>query len=79
MVLKVEVINCISELVKLKDEWKKLEESDIENTFFQTYSYNYLWWDTVKNNKNYDLSILVVREEDDRILAIAPFYIERVK
>lgn len=77
--MKVEIITNTDKLKDLKEEWEELEKQESEATVFQTFLYNYIWWRTVENLNKYELCIVVVREENNKLLGIAPFVIEKQK
>lgn len=74
--MKVEIIKTTYEIQKLKSEWEELENIEKETTIFQTFLYNYTWWETIEDLEKYQLSIIVVREDNGNLLGIAPLVIE---
>lgn len=77
--MKIELIDNIDKFIAIEDEWKELENREKEITVFQTYLYNFTWWNTVKNLQKYKLNIFIVRDNDDKLLGIAPLIVEEEK
>ena len=77
--MKIEIITSTDEFMTLKEEWEYLEKQENETTIFQTFLYNYIWWESVEKLNKYELCIIVVREESNKLLGIAPFIIENQK
>lgn len=77
--MKIEIIKTIEEFKKLELEWERLENFEKETTIFQTFLYNYTWWETVKNLGKYELNIIIIREDNENLLGIAPLIIETEK
>lgn len=77
--MKVEILKTIEELKNIKEEWEELENKEKETTIFQTYLYNYTWWETVKDLNKYVLNIIVVRDNNLNLLGIAPLVTEKLK
>ncbi|MGL5901209.1 MAG: GNAT family N-acetyltransferase, partial [Cetobacterium sp.] len=77
--MNVEIITEIGELRKIKEEWQELEIKEKDTTIFQTYLYNSIWWESVKDFNEYKLNIIVVRDKNLNILGIAPLILEEEK
>ena len=75
--MEVIKIHRVKDMQKYKEDWEKLEESDNQATFYQSFEYSYIW---CKHNisKDDELSIFAIYN-NDKIVAIAPFYIENRK
>lgn len=75
--MQVKAITTTDEFLNLKEEWERLQEQDEDVTYYNTFEYNWTWWDVFKNDKKNKLLIIVV-ELNDRIIGIAPLIIEKV-
>lgn len=74
----IEIIKNNIGFEKIKIEWEELEKNE-NISFFQTFNFNFTWWNIVKKNEKNGLYIIVLREESGKILLIAPFVIEKIK
>lgn len=77
--MRVEIIKTTDEFKKLKLEWEELERTEKDATIFQTFLYNYSWWENVENIGKYQLNIVIVREDNGNLLGVAPLIIELEK
>lgn len=77
--MKIEIVRDLKEFKELEKDWKVLESQDKNTTFFQSFEYNYIWWKNFKKSKKYILNIIVVKEDNNRVIGIAPFIIETKK
>lgn len=75
----IEIIKDTKSFKELKPDWEFLEKENINTEIFQTFNYNFFWWETIKVKKNIELNIFVVKENDGTIIAIAPFCIKTEK
>lgn len=75
--MKVVKINHIGDLKKYKEDWEQVEKHDQQTTFYQSFDYSYLW---CKHNLGHEdeLSIYLVYN-NNQVVGIAPFYIEKRK
>lgn len=55
----------------LRSEWNELLRDSAANTLFLTWEWQTTWWERLGEG---DLLVLVVRDDDGRLLGIAPFY-----
>lgn len=58
---------------ELKAEWNQLLKRSVTNTIFNTWEWAYHWWHAYHPG---DLWVITMRDGDNQLLAIAPFYIE---
>lgn len=72
---KLEVVNSIEEFRNLKDEWDELLDNSFADNIFLTWEWQFNWWQHFNDNKY--LHIILVRNETDKMLGIAPLYIKR--
>lgn len=75
---EISVGTSISDFDALEQEWKALhEEHGI--SVFQSFEYQRTWWKHFgENHPQRQLHIVIVREHN-RLVAIAPFYVERLR
>jgi hypothetical protein len=60
----------------MRGEWNELLERSVTNEFFLLWEWVYSWWSVFKE-KNKKLYVLIGKTSDDRVIGIAPFYVER--
>lgn len=77
--MKVEIIKTTNEFKKMKSEWEELESIEKYTTIFQTFLYNYTWWETVEKLGKYQLNIIIIREDNGNLLGVAPLITELEK
>jgi len=73
-------INCISseeEFLSLKDKWNNLLEKVSNNTIFLTWEWLFSWWKFYNDGQN--LLILIAKDEEQNLIAIAPLMISKKK
>ena len=66
-------VNSTEEFRSLKEDWNKLTGESGSKTIFLTWEWLFTWWETYSYRKL--LNILCIYENDDNLVAIAPFYI----
>lgn len=71
------IVTEIEEFYNLKEQWETLQDTDEDVTYYNTFKYNWIWWNTFKDDKLNKLFIIVV-ENNGKIVSIAPLYIEKV-
>lgn len=75
--LRVQEITRTEQLLQLAGIWNQLlSESDSDNIFL-TREWVFNWWEVYGKNKK--LFVLVLRDGNNEVIAIAPFYIRRPK
>lgn len=73
--MKVVKIDQLSEMEKYREEWEEVMSHDSQATFYQSFDYNYIWCKHNLSNED-ELSIYLIYN-NDQIVGIAPFYIEK--
>ncbi len=70
-------IDLISEedFLNMKAEWDILLKESVTNELFLSWDWIHSWWEVYRDNKK-KLNILAVRNNADRIVGIAPLYIQ---
>lgn len=70
-------IENVDDMGKYKEDWEELQKSDKQSTFYQSFEYSYIW---CKHNlsREDELSIYAVYN-NNKLVAIAPFFIEKRK
>lgn len=76
--MNIKIITSTEAFYKLKEYWEKLQENNVDITYYNTYIYNKLWWEVNKNDNNKSLFIICVYV-NKKIIGIAPFIIEKHK
>jgi CelD/BcsL family acetyltransferase involved in cellulose biosynthesis len=71
---QIEIITSVDAFERLKTEWDLLLSDSSTDSVFMTWEWLYGWWEVYARGNR--LSILVVRDEKNHILGIAPFYIK---
>jgi CelD/BcsL family acetyltransferase involved in cellulose biosynthesis len=72
--LSVDVVTTTEGLGMIKEAWEALFETACDVTVFQSFDWNYAWWENFGHG--YGLSIIVVYEKN-RLVGLAPFAIRR--
>ena len=67
------------ELISLRDQWNEVLGQISEYTPFQTFEYNMASWDMIKNNDISLYIIVYIRQKDNKVQAIFPFYLDQSK
>ena len=70
----IEIIDTIDKFKTLEIEWNTLFHNANDVTFFQTFKYNWIAWETFAT-PNDKLYIIIYRTNDKELQAIFPFYI----
>lgn len=60
----------------LEAEWDELLEQSDQRVFFLRWSWNRLWWRVLKPRDS-ELFIITARDEQDRLVGLAPFYLRQ--
>ncbi len=76
MSLRIELVNNITAFKTLKRDWNTLYEHSHHGTLFISWDWMYTWWEVYGNDPCRKLYILCAYE-DDQLLGIAPFQIEK--
>ena len=74
--MRIKVIRDIAQLSDYRDAWNKLLVHSSNNHVFLTYEWLRTWWDVYGADK--ELLVLVV-EDENGLLGIAPLYLETKK
>jgi len=69
----IEVLQDADLFDALRDEWDDLLHRSVTDTIFGTWAWNKHWWDAYHPGK---LWVMVVRDADQRLLGIAPWFID---
>lgn len=72
----IEVITTKEGFKSLEEEWMFLYSHAADVTFFQTFSYNWIAWNTFSDTSD-QLYIIVYRTGKNELQAIFPFYIDK--
>jgi CelD/BcsL family acetyltransferase involved in cellulose biosynthesis len=74
--LLIETINTVDDWAALAADWKQLLKRNHQNTPFLTYEFQRAWWQHLGGGEWQDahLHILAGRDEDGRLLGIAPLF-----
>ncbi len=70
--MNVSVIRNKKDLTVLKQEWNQLLDDSAADTIFLTWEWVSSWLEVQPDNL--ELFVIVVRDSDKRLLAVAPFY-----
>ena len=73
MILKK--VNTTQEFKKLKERWDSLLEQSSDPNIFLTWEWLYTWWEFYSSR--YQLFILVILDQEEKILGIAPLCLTR--
>jgi CelD/BcsL family acetyltransferase involved in cellulose biosynthesis len=71
--ISIELVESDQGFKNLRREWKDLLERSLTNTIFLTWEWLYSWWNVYASGKK--LNILCVRNENNELVGIAPFFI----
>lgn len=67
------VVESDNDFLLLGDAWKNLHERSSANSLFMSWAWQYAWWKVWGNNERWQLSIIVIYDEDT-LLGIVPVY-----
>ena len=73
--MNIKIATSTEELYKLKEYWEKLQENNVDITYYNTYIYNNHWWEVNRNDTSKSLFIICVYNKK-KLIGIAPFIIE---
>ena len=74
---KISIIRDVHEFEKLRDSWSELvENSETTKSVFQTFGWNFQWWNTYGSNKS--LLIILIFDRN-KLIGIMPLFRERFK
>jgi CelD/BcsL family acetyltransferase involved in cellulose biosynthesis len=65
--------DTIESFLQLESEWNELLHRSMTNRIFSTFEWQFAWWDTYRAG---ELWLIACRDEDNRLLGIAPWFIE---
>jgi CelD/BcsL family acetyltransferase involved in cellulose biosynthesis len=74
--LRATVVTDDAEFSLLRDEWDRLLAESDQRVYFLRWSWNRLWWRTFKPRGS-RLLIITCRDEQGRLVGLAPFYIKQ--
>ncbi|MBI5030534.1 MAG: GNAT family N-acetyltransferase [Chloroflexi bacterium] len=72
--MKTEWFTDVSALEKLKAEWNELLQRSVIDTLFITHEWQTTWW---RNLGNGELRIITLREDDGKLIGLAPLFAEQ--
>lgn len=72
--IRVDCIDCVEQFRALHSQWNTLVEQSIHPQPFLLWEWIFTWWE-VYQKPDYRLLVLAVYD-GDKLLAIAPFYID---
>ena len=72
MEITAEILRNKSQLDLLKDDWNELLNDSDADTIFLTWQWIESWIEV--QDENPDFYVITIRDEKDRLIAIAPFY-----
>lgn len=76
--INIEVVDCDNQRFKdLRPEWNDLLKRSYSNTIFLTWEWLYSWWLVYFRNK--ELNIICVRDDNNKLIGIAPLFIHETK
>lgn len=76
--INIEVVDCDNQRFKdLRPEWNDLLKRSYSNTIFLTWEWLYSWWLVYFKNK--ELNIICVRDDNNKLIGIAPLFIHETK
>lgn len=70
------IVTTTEEFYSLKDSWEKLQEQDVDVSYYSTFEYLYTWWNIYKKDTNKSLFIICIYN-NEMLIGIAPFMIEK--
>ncbi len=73
--VSVEVISSIEVFFTLRDKWNAINDQSAKGNVFVSWEWLYTWWETYHADGNRQLYILTYKNEQDKIVGIAPFQI----
>ncbi len=76
--MRAEIVTSFDKLKDCWEEWNLLLEGSISNSIFLTWDWLYSWAECFINPKR-RLFVLKVYDDDNRLVGIAPWYIEKIK
>ncbi|MDM8521075.1 GNAT family N-acetyltransferase [Anaerolineales bacterium HSG6] len=69
--MKTSIFTNVTTFDALSVEWDNLLERAVSAPFFMRYAYQRAWWQYLGND---DLVLIVVRDDDDRLVGLVPLY-----
>jgi len=76
----IRLIDTKEEFFSLRDGWNKLLYSMDSPNFFLTWEWMYTWWDYYfSNDRSYKLFIILVTDQNGKLVGIFPAYIKHSK
>lgn len=71
------ILTTFLELQNIKNEWKELEKTSDEITFYDTYEYNYEWAKSYKDDTSKSLFIICIYD-NNQLIALMPLVIQSI-
>ena len=75
MSLTLSIISTNKAFHSLKNEWNTLNDNMQQGSIFTSWEWLYQWWETYYDNGKRQLHILLIKDQDNELVAIAPFQI----
>lgn len=75
--MKISLIDDEREFLKLGEGWNRLLERSASRSLFLTWEWVEAWWKNYRQNG--DRLFVLLAEEDDELIGIAPLYLRRIK
>lgn len=75
--LRTQVIIDKTQFYSLRNEWNNLLQDSLTNTVFLTWEWLYAWWEVFGTGS--ELFIILVRDDSDKLVGIAPLFIKKTK
>lgn len=66
-----------NEFSAIKEDWGRLLQESSNNEFFLTWEWVWTWWQVYGKNK--ELLILCIKDDNDNLIGIVPYYIKKDK
>lgn len=74
--MKIDIHTNATVFGRLKSEWNTLLQASASNTIFGTWEWQSIWWQVYEPG---DLWVITVRDEADRLVGIAPWFVDQKK
>lgn len=73
--MKIKEISDVTGFEGIKLEWDDLLQRSEEPTVFQTWEWNFIWWEHYAKGK--ELFLITIYGQDNKLIGLAPFYIAK--
>lgn len=74
--LDMKVVSSLEDFVALESDWNQLYNQSDRSSIFSSWDWMMTWWEVFQNKGKRDLFI-VCAYQDNKLIGIAPFYIEK--